>query len=121
MANVTLHFSLGMLLGGVLAARSVMQALRARHRISNSLRRALILMYALGLYATIPHWLSRLGVADAFCNGWWMNLFFFYPTIGRLRPDGGALIGQVLFSLTVACQYVLLLVAIRRVTPKASS
>jgi hypothetical protein len=121
MSHFTLHLSIGMLLGAGLAARHIVRAFGERRRLSCTLGRALLLMYLLGAFATIPHWLSHLGVPAAVCRGWWMNAFILNPAIGKMRPDGGMLIGQTLLALIYAAQYVLLLAAIRRARPRVSA
>jgi len=78
----------------------------------------LITAYALGLFAIIPGILRFVGMPEHMCNGWWMNVFIFYPVINKLKP-GGMLVGEALVILCFALQYALLLAALRaRLKPR---
>lgn len=119
MANITLHFALGILLGAGILLPRVMRALSQQRGVSAATGAWLAAAYALGVYAIVPHLLARAGVPDAFCRGWWMNIFLLHPLIGRLRPDGGALSGQTLLVLVLAVQYTTLLIALAQLKARS--
>jgi NADH-quinone oxidoreductase subunit J len=63
--------------------------------------------------AEVAH-VQPAGAPDAFCDGWWMNVFVLYPAVRALFPRGGMPLGGLVLACMFAAQYGLLLLAIRR-------
>ena len=73
----------------------------------------ILFVLGLGLLAVVPNILGYVGVPDAFCGGWWMNICVFHPVIDSLK-SGGLLTGAVIVAGCAVFQYSLLLTAILR-------
>lgn len=114
MTHVTLHLAAGMAAGMAAMSPAVARAWQRRERLAPSLGCGLAASLALGMLATVPSLLRHAGAPDAFCDGWWMNLFVLYPAIRALLPRGGMPLGALALAGIFAVQYGLLLLAIRR-------
>lgn len=114
MAHVTLHFSFGIAVVSTLMLRRMIVRWRNGKPMAATLKRWLIWSYTAGIYASIPSLLRQLGVSDAICNGWWMNVFLFYALIKRLFTFGGMPLGALTLGLCFSVQYAVLLAAIIR-------
>jgi len=113
MAQSTLHFSFGMILGTLVALPSVWRAWHQGRHVARFAARWCLLSYALGLYAVCPAIIRRLIGGPALGSGPWWNLFLFYPLLDRLQlPSilGGELAAAAVFML----QYSVIMLAIRR-------
>lgn len=114
MAHVTLHLTIGMLLGCALAARRLRAAWRRNERLARPVARALLLAYGLGALAVVPSLLRRAGLPDAVCDGPWMSVFVFYPAVKRVFRYGGMPLGAAALTAAFAAQYAFILLAIAR-------
>jgi hypothetical protein len=114
MAHVTLHFSIGMLIGLLCMGRLLLGAWRGGRPLAGLCARTILLALALGVYASIPSLLRRLGVPDAVCDGWWMNVFLGYPLIKSIFTCGGMPLGGLAVTAAFGAPYLFLLVAMRR-------
>ena len=83
-----------------------------RDKLAARFRTWFLLSYGVGFYATIPGVLRWMGAPDAFCDGWWMNVFLFYPLINILKP-GAMTSGPLALGACFAVQYALLLMAVK--------
>lgn len=113
MAQSTLHFSFGMILGTLGALPPLWRAWRQGRPVARLVGRWCLLSYALGLYAVLPAIIQRLADDPALGSGPWWNLCLLYPLFDRLAlPSivGGELAIATLFGL----QYAVILLAIRR-------
>ena len=114
MAHSALHFSVGMIAGTAVALPALARAWREDGRLSPHFRRWMLWAYGLGALAIVPALLRKAGLPDAVCEGWWMNVFMLHSLINTVirreaMPQTGALL-----ALCFGCQYVLILLAIRR-------
>ncbi len=113
MAQSTLHFSFGMIVGTLTALPSVWRAWRQDRPVARMVGRWCLLSYALGLYAVLPAIIRRLTDDPEIGSGPWWNLFLLYPLLDRLQlPSivGGELAVTALFML----QYSVIVLAIQR-------
>ncbi|MFC1452492.1 hypothetical protein ACFLSJ_04010 [Verrucomicrobiota bacterium] len=113
MAHSTLHFSVGMIAGSAVAFHVLARAWRAGRGLARAFAAWLLVSYALGVFAVVPGLLRRLGVPDSICDGWWMNVFLFYPLINRVKP-GAMTSGPIALAACFGAQYVILLAALRK-------
>jgi hypothetical protein len=113
MAHSTIHFAAGVALGSAIALPSLIRSWRANDKLAPSFRYWLFLSYGLGVFAVIPGLLRRAGVPDGFCDGWWMNIFLFYPVINAVK-SGGMITGGLAIALGFVAQYALMLAALVR-------
>jgi hypothetical protein len=111
MAHSALHFSFGMAVGSVFTIPPLVKAWFGKARLSPHFARWFIVSYAAGVYATMPGILRRLGLPDATCDAWWMNVFLLYPWINEIKP-GAETMGPLLLGACLGGQYLLLLVAL---------
>jgi len=111
MAHSTLHFSVGMVAGSVFTLPPLLRSWNGGARLSPLFSRWFAAAYALGIYAVIPGILRRLGVPDAVCDGWWMNVFLLYPWINQVKP-GAITMGPMVLGACLGSQYVLLVAAL---------
>ncbi|MDA1044335.1 MAG: hypothetical protein O3C57_03825, partial [Verrucomicrobia bacterium] len=72
-----------MTLGSLISAPRFLKALWRGEALSGHFRNWFIASYAAGIFAIIPGVLRRLGLSNALCDGWWMNIFLFYPAINE--------------------------------------
>jgi len=112
-AHSAIHFAVGMAVGSAVAARPLARAWFSGGAIAGRLAQWLALSYALGLYAVVPALLRRAGVPAWVCEGWWMNVFLLHPLITALMA-GGSVVGPTVLGMSIASQYTVLLVALRR-------
>ncbi len=113
MAQSTLHFSFGMILGTLTALPPVWRAWQQGRPVARLVARWCLLSYALGLYAALPAIIRRLADDPQLGSGPLWNLFLLYPLLDHLQlPSiaGGELAVAALFGL----QYAVILLAIRR-------
>jgi len=112
MAQSTVHFSIGMLIG----SGYMLPRLRHRWKQSRPLSKTIgcwvLLSYSLGLYATLPAILHRITGSDVW-TGRWSNIFIFYHLIEKLHMPSIAL-GELCAASIFAAQYALILLAIYR-------
>ena len=113
MAHSLFHFFIGLTAGSLCFLNIIFRPWLDGEKMSNPLRRWLILSYAIACFAIIPNLLCRAGLPQNVCASWWMNIFVLYPVINKLK-DGGSLIGQVGITLFFILQYLCLLGAIAR-------
>jgi hypothetical protein len=113
MAHSTLHFSAGWILGSIFTAPSLARAWAGRQHLSLRFRNWFLVSYAMGIYAVMPGILRRLGVPDAVCDGWWMNIFVLYPLINDIKR-GAVTSGPLMLGACLGFQYVLLVAAVWR-------
>ena len=113
MAHSALHFSLGMLIGSAVSLPPLFRAWFAGRKLARSFAVWILLSAALGILALAPGLLRRIGVPDAACDGWWMNLFVFYPALNKLL-HGGTIYGVAAILACFTLQYALLLAALAR-------
>ena len=111
MAHSALHFSFGMAVGSIFTIPALLKAWLRKTRLSPQFSRWFIASYAAGVYAIVPGILRRLGAPDSFCDGWWMNLFLFYPWMNDLKP-GAETMGPLVLGTCMGGQYLLLLCAL---------
>ncbi len=113
MAQSTLHFSFGMILGTLAALPPVWRAWRQGRPVARLVGRWCLFSYVLGLYAVLPAIIRRLADDPQLGSGHWWNLFLFYPLFDHLQlPSiaGGEMASAALFML----QYAVIVLAIRR-------
>ena len=110
MAHATLHFSMGLALGMGIGMPSLVRAWIQRRRLSLPYARWFLLAFGLGVVATAPALLRRLGLPD---DAWWANIFLAYGLLNRIKP-GGQTMGPLVLAALFACQYGVLLAAIAR-------
>ena len=115
MAHSAMHFTIGLAVGTAAFLPSVARALRRRDAVAPALARWIGASWALALFAIVPSLLRHLGVPDRVCSGWWMNVFLFHSFANRWKA-GGMLIGELGVAACMTLQYVVLLVALRRVS-----
>ena len=113
MADASLHFAAGLALGMALATPRLRQAWSQRHVLAPAMLRGMTLSWGLGLWAVTPSLLRYAGMPDAFCQGWWMNLFLLHPLINRWGPHA-TIIGAVALVSCIAFQYGTILAGILR-------
>lgn len=112
MAQSTLHFSIGMALGTVLALPQLARAWKTGKKLATLFGRLFIYSYGLGLYATIPSILRHIETTESLTKEWWMNIFLFYPLIEKI--DGPSIVlGELLIALLFGLHYIMLLLAIK--------
>ncbi|MDE0838578.1 MAG: hypothetical protein OSB41_05930 [Kiritimatiellae bacterium] len=108
MAHSSLHFAIGMTVGSVVTVPRLLAAWRHRAPLAPHFKHWLLASYAAGTFAIIPGLLRRLGADNAFCDGWWMNVFLFYPAINSVK-DGGMTMGPLLMGGILGLQYLSLI------------
>jgi hypothetical protein len=113
MAHSALHFALGALTGAAAATRPLAAAWRGGRPLARPCRLWLAASYGLALWAVVPPLLKHLGVPEALCEAWWMNIFLLHPALTRLKA-GGAIAGTIVLLTVGTAQYTLLLMAVRR-------
>ncbi|MDI6774234.1 MAG: hypothetical protein QME60_02400 [Verrucomicrobiota bacterium] len=113
MAHSAVHFSLGMLVGSAIALPSLLKAWRAGAKLAGRFRVWMLLSATLGVWAVVPGVLRCAGLSDPVCDGWWMNIFLFYPAINA-ASSGGVIWGTAAILAAFALQYGLLLAALAR-------
>lgn len=111
-AHVFLHFSIGMLLGTILGVKPLLKAWYDRKPLAPAFFRWILATYFGGLFAIGPSLLRLINFPDAFCQGWWMNIFVFHPIVNRIFGQRGLLIGELLIVGIFGMQYIILLLAI---------
>lgn len=112
MAHAALHFSIGLAAGMALQAPPLRKAWNRSQELAPAVMRWLLVSWALGTWAIIPSLLRYAGLPEAFCHGWWMNLFLFHPLINQLGPHG-TIIGGVMFVTGFTFQYAMIVAAIK--------
>jgi hypothetical protein len=112
MAHSALHFALGAVTGAAAAAPPLAAAWRGGGPLARPYRLWLGASYGLALWAVVPPLLGSLGVPDAVCKAWWMNVFLLHPALTRLK-DGGAVAGTLVLLAVGSAQYILLLMGVR--------
>ena len=100
-----------MALGSLLSAPRLLRALRRQEPLAEHFRYWFIASYAAGAFAIIPGLLRRLGASNALCDGWWMNIFLFYPAINHLKA-GGMTMGPLLMGAILGLQYLSLVLVL---------
>lgn len=113
MAHSTLHFTMGWMVGSALSAPAVRHAWKTGSTLSPAFRRWFALSYLVGIYAVVPGVLRRLGVADAICDGWWMNVFVLYPLVNGWK-SGAVTMGPLVLGACLGAQYIILVAAVWR-------
>ena len=113
MAQSTLHFSFGMLIGTALALPRLRRAYQTGAAWAAPVRRWLLLSYGLGAYATLPSLLRAAGLPSELVTGWWSNLFLGYGIIEALL-SGGIILGELAIAGIFSLQYLVILVGIWR-------
>lgn len=113
MAHSTLHFATGMLVASAAALPRLVRAWRGGLALADRFAAWFILSFGLGIFAVTPALLRRLGVSPGFCDGWWMNVFLFYPLMNKAKP-GAETMGPMVLGACFACQYFALLAALHR-------
>lgn len=111
MAHATLHFTVGMAAGTVIAAPYLISSVWRGRALAGPFRFWLLASYAGGIYAVVPALLRRLGMSEAICSGWSMNIFLFHPWITQVKP-GGETMGPLLLGAMLAFQYWTLILAL---------
>lgn len=111
MAHSSLHFAFGMSLGSLVTVPPLLCAWARREPLSAKFRNWFLASYAAGSFAVIPGVMRRLGVSDAVCDGWWMNIFLLYPAINHIK-DGGMTMGPLLMGGILGVQYLALIIAL---------
>ena len=114
MAHTALHFSVGLTLGMAAALPAVLRALAPSapsEATGRACTRWVALPWTLAALAVIPNLCRYVGLPEAFCDGWWMNLCLFHPLIDR-ATHGGTLIGGLVLVAGLATQYGVLLAAL---------
>lgn len=114
MADRSLHFGFGMVLGVLVVVPRLVRSWRSGEMVSRDLSRLLVVSCGLGVLAIVPNLLHKAGCSITFCSGWWMNVFVGHHLLGKLKPGGGALIGQILITACFSMQYVLVFAALIR-------
>ena len=112
MAQSTVHFSIGMLVGSVYMLPRLRQRWRQSAPLSKTIGYWILLSYGAGIYASIPGILRRISGSDAW-TGWWSNIFIFYHLIEKL-PLPSIALGELFAASIFAAQYALILLAIYR-------
>jgi len=120
MAHSAVHFSTGIILGTAIHIPRLISRWRKGEPLSRSFQNWLIVSYGIAAWAVLPGLLRRISVPDYLCDGWWMNVFLFYPLLNRLK-SGGTIPGQIALILCFLLQYGLLLAAIRRASRTPTS
>ena len=113
MAHFCFHFACGLSVGMLLWSPPIVRALRAGEGIARHLGRWIVFSYALAIAAIIPTLLAAIGVPEAFCRGWWMNIFLLHPLLDHWLT-GEKLTGELLIVGWVAIQYASLVAASTR-------
>lgn len=113
MAHSTFHFAAGMATGIACGTPLILKAWKQAKGISKRATLWLLTAWGMGVFAEIPGILRRLGLPDHLCDAAWMNLFFFYPLVNRIKP-GGQTMGPILMAMLFACQYAVLMALILR-------
>ena len=111
MAHSTLHFSLGWMAGTLVSIPSWFRMRRTGEALSRWFKKWFFWSFALGLFATAPGIFRWFGAPDAFCDGWWMNIFVIYPILNDIKP-GGITLGPLLLGACLGAQYLLLVAAL---------
>jgi hypothetical protein len=111
MTHSAVHFALGVVVATSFFAPGILHALRRQQKLAPLLRRWLLSSYAVGLWAVVPAILRHVGLPEAACSGWWMNIFLFHPLLSHLHL-GGVIIGGFCLALVLALQYGTLLLAL---------
>ena len=111
MAHSAVHFSTGLWLGTLLHLKPFVTALVKRTRLAPRLGRMLLWSYGLAVYAMLPGILENIGVPDAVCHGWWMNIFIFHHLLDVLEKEG-LIVGAAGILSGFACHYTLLMTAL---------
>jgi len=116
MADSTMHFTFGLVVGTCIFLPAVIRKLRSGTKCTPEIGRMIAVSYAMAIFAIIPNLLRHSGFPQGFCNGWWMNLFFLNPLIDSIK-SGGMLIGEIMVVMLFIVQYsvtVLALIQLRR-------
>jgi hypothetical protein len=100
-----------MAVGSLFTVPPLLTAWLRKAPLASQFSRWFIASYAVGVYATIPGILRRLGAPDSLCDGWWMNVFLFYPWINEVKP-GAETMGPLVLGACLGGQYLLLLCAL---------
>ncbi len=111
MAHSSLHFSVGWVVGSLCSLPLSRRMLRKGRRLSAAFRVWFVVSYAVGIYAAFPGILRRLGVQDAVCDGWWMNVFLLYPFLNEVKP-GAVTMGPIVMGACLGLQYAALVAAV---------
>jgi hypothetical protein len=121
MAHVTLHFSLGMAVATACMAPALRTAWENRTPLAGLFRKWFTFCYLLGIYAVVPSLLRRMGLPNELCDGWWMNLFLFYPLVKKVLSFGGMPLGGAVMFTFFTLQYGITVIAIIRQKRKPHS
>ena len=120
MAQSTLHFSFGMLVGSAYMLPHLWRKWKQDSPLAKTIGAWIIISSALGLYATLPSILRRILGSGEWITSWWVNVFLFYPLIERLDLPSIAL-GELCTALIFVAQYAIILLAIFRCIKKVNS
>ena len=113
MTHATIHFAVGFFLGTAVALPGLLRNLRAGKKLASHFAIWLGLSYGVGILAVTPGMLRNMGIPDAICDGWWMNVFVGYPVIHRFDL-GGPPSGILAILICFGTQYGSLLLALCR-------
>ena len=112
--NIIAHFSFGMWLGTIAFLPIISHQLFHRAKVANEIAHMLVISVFMGSWAIIPNFLHYVGVSGHFSQHWLMNIFLLNPLLDRIFSDG-MLKGEIAMVLCFVFQYLLLLVAFRRI------
>jgi hypothetical protein len=111
-AHVYFHFALGLLLGGFISFKKVLETCYHRRPLSPALAWWIGSTYCGGLFAIVPSVCRMAQLPEAFCRGWWMNIFVLHPLVDQWMAGRGLLIGELLIIAIFGSQYMVILLAI---------
>jgi len=113
MTHVSMHIGVGVMTGTIVLLPRLLAHVFTGTRMSRAAASWIIWSYAIGLYASLPTLLGRLGLPATVTGGWWMNVFLFHPLISQVK-SGGLLVGETLLAGAFAFQYFALLALLHR-------
>jgi hypothetical protein len=113
-ADTSFHVGIGMIAGSLIALPGLLRAWHHRQRLAPQFLRWFLLSYGLGAFSVVPSVLRRLGMPDTVVTHPIMNIFVLHPFLNRIQ-EGGLVLGGAMVAGIAACQYLLLLAAIKAV------
>lgn len=120
-AHVYLHFSLGLLLGAFISFKGVLRSWSLRQPLAKPIGWWILCTYCGGFFAIIPSVCRLAHLPEAFCRGWWMNLFVLHPLVDQLMAGRGLLVGELLIVGIFGMQYMVIILTIIAVKRKKRS
>jgi len=113
MAHSTFHFAAGLAIGTAAYLPAFWKRCVSGAHLAAFFARWMGTAYLLGLFAVCPGLLRHTSLPAWLIDGWWMNIFVFYPIIERIEKSGYVR-GAAGIAACSALFYLLILIALNR-------